>query len=288
MTKYIGIVGTSDLCVSLSERAATKGAEVLLYDVNDTVLRRATERIHSALKIKSREGILAPDEVSKIIARVHPRTNISDLRTAELVIESTIEDLKTKANLFTHLSMNAKQGAVLATTTASFSIASIAYSTDRPDRVIGLHFPLMVDPNAMAEMVTIDPTSLQTIEKVQEILGFLNISSIRVNDVPGFLANRISQAFYGESLQIIKEGTVTPEQLDTIARQVGGFRLGPFEYLDRIGLDAALNSNLTLFERTFHEPRFRPDVRLSQMVESGLHGKKSGERFHAYVKVKKI
>ncbi len=288
MTKYIGIVGTSDLSVSLSERAATKGAEVLLYDVNDTVLRRATERIHSALKLKSREGILAPEEVSKIAARLHPRTNISDLRTAELVIESTIEDLKTKANLFTHLSMNAKQGAVLATTTTSLSIASIAYSTDRPDRVIGLHFPLMIDPNVMAEIVTIEPTSPQTFQKVQEILRFLNISSIRVNDVPGFLANRISQAFYGESLQMLREGIATSEQLDTIARQVGGFGLGPLEYLDQIGLSEALNSNLTLFEKTFHEPRFRPDVKLSQMVESGLLGKKSGEGFYTYAKVKKI
>lgn len=214
--------------------------------------------------------------------RIRPRTSITDLANCDIIIESVIEDVRVKQDLFKHLDANVRKPGILASTTSSLSITFIAAQTQSPERVIGLHFFHPVDRMVLVEIVKGYKTNSETLDRAIMFAKVLGKTCIVVKDTPGFIVSRVSHHFFNEALLLLGENVATAQQIDQIAKSIGGFTEGPFESLDRMGIDTFLATAESMYNRSYGEPRLRPHPILKQMVESGLLGKKSGKGFFSY------
>jgi 3-hydroxybutyryl-CoA dehydrogenase len=280
--KTLGIVGAGTMGSGIARLAALAKIDVLLYDINETILRRSLEIIKSSFRRAINAGTLTPEDSLAVTDRLRTRTGISDLAHCDIIIEAASEDLRVKKDLFKHLDADTRNTAILASATSSLSITSIAAQTKNPERVAGVHFFHPVDATALVEIVQGHKTSAATLDQVKEFVKLLGKTSIIVKDTPGFIAGRVSHHFYGEALQLLEERVATADQIDRIVKSVGGFTEGPFEALDRMGVDEFHTVSESLYNQSFHEPRFRPHALVKRMVESGLLGKKSGKGFFNY------
>jgi 3-hydroxybutyryl-CoA dehydrogenase len=287
MVKHLGIVGAGTMGAGIAQLAALAGIDVALYDINDTVLRQALERLKRSLNKAVEKGELSAEQSTDAFTRIHPRTRLADLSHSEIVVEAVIEDLRIKKDLFKHLEAGTKPTAILASNTSSLSISAIASATRHPEKVVGLHFLHPVEHVRIVEVVQSPQTSPETVLRCCEFLGQLGKTPVTVLDSPGFLINRMMQLFYGEALRILGEHVADAEQIDRIMKAEGGFAGGPFESMDAIGLDAELSTTQELFNASSGDPRYKPHPVLKRMVESGMLGKKSGRGFFPYEESKK-
>jgi 3-hydroxybutyryl-CoA dehydrogenase len=282
MFKQIGIVGTGTIGTGIAQLAVLSKIDVQLYDVNDTLLRRSTVRINANLRKMVSLGKLTPEEVQASMERIRTRTSMPDLGHCDFIIESVIEDIRVKKDIFKHLDANTKSTAILASTTSSLSITSIGANTRNPERVAGVHFFYPIDTSSLVEVVKGFKTNNETAERIVAFVNLIGKTPIVVKDTPGFIANRVSQPLYSESLRLHGENVANAEQIDRIVKIIGGFPAGPFESMDQMGIDATLAEMQSLFEQSYGEPRLRPHPILKQMVESGWLGKKTNRGFFSY------
>jgi 3-hydroxybutyryl-CoA dehydrogenase len=282
MIKHLGIVGAGTMGTGIAHLAAISKISISIYDVNETILRRSIEQIRANIRKAVNLGSLPPEELPVIMERIRTRTSISDLAHCDFIIESVIEDIRVKKDLFKHLDGNTRSSAVLASTTASLSITSISSLTRNPERIIGTHFFNAVDKTNLVEVVKGHKTNDETIESAKSLIALLGKIPIIVKDTPGFIASRVSHPFYGEALRLLGENVADAGQIDKIVRTLGGFQNGPFESMDIMGIDAAQQINQSLYEQSNGESRFRPHPILKQMIESGLLGKKAKNGFFSY------
>ena len=282
MFKQLGIVGTGALGTGIAQLAVLSKIDVQLFDVNDTLLRRSTVRINANLRKMVNLGNLTTEELQAAMERIRTRTSLPDLGNCEFIIESVIEDIRVKKDIFKHLDASTKSTAILASTTSSLSITSIGAYTRNPERIAGVHFFHPIETSALVEVVKGYNTNNETIEKIIAFVTLLGKIPIVVKDTPGFIANRVSQPLFGEALRLLGENVANAEQIDRIVKKIGGFLTGPFELMDQMGIDAMLAEAQSLFEQSFCEPRLRPHTILRQMVDSGWLGKKTGKGFFRY------
>jgi 3-hydroxybutyryl-CoA dehydrogenase len=286
MFKHLGIVGAGTMGTGIAQLAALSKIDVQLYDVNETILRRSLERIKADLRKMVNLGKLAQEEFTGTMDRIRTRTSLPDLGNCDCIIESVIEDIRVKKDLFKHLDANTKSSAILASTTSSLSLTSIAALTRNPERVIGLHFFHPVNTTVIVEVVKGYKTNSETLEQAITLIKLLGKDPIVVKDTPGFIASRISLPMFSEALRLLGENVAYAEQIDNIVKKVGGFSTGLFETLDQMGIDSALAEIESLYDQSYGEPRLRPHPILKQMVESGLLGKKSAKGFFNYEEMK--
>jgi 3-hydroxybutyryl-CoA dehydrogenase len=282
MFKHLGIVGAGLMGRGIARLAALSKIDVSLYDVNETILRRSLELIKADLRKLASISKLTQDELTSTMERLRTRTSLPDLGHCDCIIESVIEDIRVKKDLFKHLDANTKSTAVLASTTSSLSITSIATYARNPERIIGTHFFNPVETSELVEVVKGYKTNNETIEQSIALIKTLGKIPIVVKDIPGFIVERISQPFYNEALRIFGENIADAGQIDRIIKDIGGFSNGPFETMDDIGIDTWLTVAQSLYDQSFGESRLRPHHILKQMVESGLLGKKTGKGFFNY------
>ena len=287
MVKHLGIVGAGTMGAGLAQLAAIAGVDVALYDINDTLLRQALERLKRNLIKAVEKGELSAQQSTEAFTRVHPRTRLADLSHSEIVVEAVIEDLRIKKDLFKHLEAGTKPTTILASNTSSLSITAIASATHRQDKIVGLHFLYPVETVKIVEIVRTDQTAPETLERCQEFLNQLVKTPVIVADSPGFIINRIVHPFRGEALEILGEHIADAEQIDRIMKAEGGFSQGPFETLDIMGLDTSLDTTNALFQSMSCDTRFRAHPIQKRMVNSGQLGQKSGRGFYTYEKEKK-
>jgi 3-hydroxybutyryl-CoA dehydrogenase len=287
MVRHLGIVGAGTMGAGIAQLAALAEIEVALYDINDTVLRQALERLKRSLNKAVEKGEVSAAQSTGAFSRIHPRTRIADLSHSDFIIESVIEDLRIKKDLFKHLEAGTKPTTILATNTSFLSVSAIASATHRADKVVGLHFLFPVEAVKIVEIVRTELASQETIQRCLEFLSQLGKTAITVADVPGFIINRVVHPFYGEALRVLGEHVADAEQIDRIMKTVGGFASGPFESMDGLGLDSSLDTTKALFDASYGDSRFRPHPVQRRMVESGLLGKKSGRGFFTYEQEKK-
>lgn len=282
MALSIGIVGAETMGAGIAYIAALNKCTVALYDINEEVIRRGVERINFEMKRSVDKNKISDDDMKQALSRIKKRTNINDLDTCDIIIETALEDIKVKKDLFKKLDQIAHHTAILATTTSLFSVTAIASVAKKPERIVGMHFFNPVHQVKLVEIVRATLTTDETIKRAAEIARQLGQKTVQVNDTPGFVVNRIQRLFYGEALTLAEEGVAGIQEIDRIIKLSGGFKTGPFEQIDAAGIDTDLLLSESIYEQSYAEPRFRPSVLQKRMAEAGLYGKKSKKGFYHY------
>ncbi len=269
----IAVIGAGTMGSGIALAALLADFKVALYDVDPAVLERARLYIETGLARKQRS-----------INRkyLHLTHSLEELGKPGLILEAIPEDLSLKQDLFRQLDRLYPEPVFIATNTSSLPVTAIASATQSPQRVGGMHFfnPAPVMP--LVEVVRGAFTSEGTIHSLSAAARRMGKTPIVARDTPGFIVNRVARPFYGEALRIYGEGAASPEQIDRLAREGAGFRMGPFQLMDLIGLDVNLAATRSVWEQSFYEPRFRPHLIQAQMVQAGRLGRKTGRGFYTY------
>jgi 3-hydroxybutyryl-CoA dehydrogenase len=274
MSAVVGVVGAGTMGTGIAQLAAQAGARTLLFDVDRAAVARGLERLDGLVA----RGTLDAD----VRARVEAVDGLAALAPCEVVIEAVAERLEVKRALFAELEGIVAAEAVLATNTSSLSVTAIAGGLGHPERVVGLHFfnppPLM----RLVELVAGEASAPGALERAARLGTAMGRHVIRAADTAGFLVNRCNRPFALEAMRLVQERLATPEQIDRICRMAGGFRMGPFELMDLIGLDVGLEISESFYARSYGEPRWRPSPLAARLVAAGRLGRKTGRGWYAY------
>jgi 3-hydroxybutyryl-CoA dehydrogenase len=282
----VGVVGAGAMGRGIAQVAAAAGHHVLLSDAITAVVDRARDTIRSGLARDVAKGRLDQPRADALLARIE---NVGAMPAAVgafgqcgVVIEAVAEDLGVKRALFAALEGAVARESILATNTSSLSIAAIAAATTHADRVVGMHFfnpaPLM----ALVEVVPAITTAPEVAERTRALATAWGKTTVVATDTPGFIVNRVARPFYGEALRILEEGLADVATIDWSLREVGGFRMGPFELMDLIGNDVNLAVTTSVFEGFFYDPRYRPSLIQRRLVDAGLLGRKRERGYYDY------
>jgi 3-hydroxybutyryl-CoA dehydrogenase len=260
---------------------AGNGWNVTLIDVVEQQLEKALATIGKNMDRQIKKGKLSEDDKQAALDRITTATSLDGASSAELVIEAASEQADLKFDVFRQLDRIAPAGAILATNTSSISITEIAAHTERPDKVIGMHFMNPVPMMQLVEIIRGLGTSGETTATVMETASGLGKTPVEVNDYPGFVANRILMPMINEAVYCVMEGVATPEDVDTVMKLGMNHPMGPLALADLIGLDVCLFI-LAVMHEGLGDPKYRPCPLLRKMVASGRLGRKSGQGFHDY------
>jgi len=278
----VGVVGAGTMGSGIAQVAALGGYETVIYDVSPELAEGGAAALRQALDKGASRGRWSADEAKAASARVETTAELDGLAGCELVIEAAPERVELKRDLFTKLAELLGPAAVLASNTSSLRVADIAAGVPQPERVVGMHF---FNPPALMKLVEIvatevsSETALAAATEVGERMGRV---PIRAKDSPGFVANRLARPYSLESLRMLGDEVADAATIDRIVRLGGGFRMGPFELLDLIGLDVNLEIARSFFAQGGEVERWRPSPIQEKLVAEGRLGRKSGRGYHDY------
>lgn len=278
----IAIIGSGTMGSGIAQVAATAGCEVKIYDTSNSALEKSKSSLEATLaKLVEKEKIDAKEK-NRIENNISFAHSLSELSHSDLVIEAIIESLEIKRKLFSDLETYVSPETILASNTSSLSIASIAASCQKPERVIGIHF---FNPAPLMQLVEVIPaiqTSQEVLKQtVQTITDWKKVVAV-AKDTPGFIVNRVARPFYSEALRIYEEGKADFATIDWAMKTIGGFRMGPFELMDFIGNDVNYTVTETVFTAFYFDPRYKPSFTQKRLVEAGFLGRKSDRGFYNY------
>lgn len=278
----VAIIGSGTMGSGIAQVAATAGCTVKLYDTNQTALDKSKSSLAATLsKLVEKEKINEAEKI-RILGNISYVSTLEDLNDSDLVIEAIIENLEIKRKLFSDLESLVSAETILASNTSSLSIASIAASCQKPERVIGIHF---FNPAPLMQLVEVIPavqTSEEVLKKsIQTITDWKKTVAV-AKDTPGFIVNRVARPFYSESLRIYEEGVADFATIDWSLKTIGAFRMGPFELMDFIGNDVNYTVTETVFTSFYFDPKFKPSFTQKRLSEAGFFGRKSGRGFYDY------
>ena len=278
----VGLVGAGTMGRGIAQVCAQAGLQVKLFDAMPDVAQKSKESIGKALAKLIEKGKLKDGEQQAVLDRIQPCQTIEDLFETDLVIEAAIENLDVKRELFKILDAGCPQTTILTSNTSAIPISSIGALTTHRERIAGLHF---MNPVPLMKLVEVIQTPVTDNEVVETLLAFsraIGKTPIHVNDGPGFLVGNCARAFYTEALRLLKECIASPAVIDRIIREAGGYRMGPFEVIDLVGLDVNYPASRALFEDSFFEPRYQLTSGYKLLVEAGFLGRKAGMGFYRY------
>ena len=281
----VGVVGAGAMGSGIAQVALRHGHPVVLADVEKTAAMKAKENIEGAFARDVEKGRLT----SEVAASARERLSIASLplglgefAPCELVVEAIVEGLDSKQSLFQALEGVVSPECVLATNTSSLSVTSIASACENPGRVVGMHFfnPAPVMP--LVEIIPGAQTSVAILRAARGIADGWGKVTVLAADSPGFIVNRVARPYYGESLRILEEGIAEAPTIDWALRELGGFRMGPFQLMDFIGNDVNYAVTESVWRATYFDARYKPSITQRRLVEAGWLGRKVGRGFYDY------
>ena len=273
--EHVLVVGAGQMGGGIAQVVAASGRRVSLHDSQPGAVARGIETMRKSLTKLAEKG--GPD-ADEVLARV---SAVEELVPADLMVEAVVEDAEVKEQIFRRADAVLPPDAVLASNTSSIAIGSLAAVTERPDKVIGMHFFNPVPVLALVEIIRARATSDETAGAITELARDLGKTPAVANDVPGFVSNRILMPFINEAAWALQEGVAEAEAIDTIARLGFAHPLGPLALADLIGLDTCV-AIMEVLHTGLGDPKYAPCPLLRQYVQAGRLGRKSGRGFYEY------
>jgi 3-hydroxybutyryl-CoA dehydrogenase len=277
----VGVVGLGTMGAGIAQVCVQAGLEVMGREVGEELGERARERIDYYLGRGVEKGRLSAEEKEAALARLRATTDLADLAGCELVVEAIVEELDAKRELFRELEGVVAPDAVLATNTSALSVTEIAGGTERPERIVGLHFfnPAPVLP--LVEVVRAERSAEDAVETAFAFAERVGKVPIRCDDTPGFVVNRILIPLLNDCVRVLDEAGVTPEDLDKAMTNGVNWPIGPCALIDLIGVDVHVHASEAL-HAALGEERMAAPQRLVRMRDEGLLGRKTGRGFFVY------
>ncbi|MDP6293046.1 MAG: 3-hydroxybutyryl-CoA dehydrogenase [Candidatus Thalassarchaeaceae archaeon] len=279
--EHIAIIGAGQMGNGIAQVSSCAGYRVTMIDIKEEFLEKGMNTINNSLNKLVSKGKMSEIEAESAISRISTSTDKSSASNADLVVEAIPEVLSYKTSLFAELDSLCKPEAILATNTSSISIDSIAASTNRPERVIGMHFMNPVPIMKLVEIINGSDTSVEVNNAVVNAAEKMGKTALSCNDSPGFVSNRILCPMINEAILALEEGVAEPEAIDGIMKLGMNHPIGPLALSDLIGNDTVLHIMNVLHEG-FGDDKYAPSKLLVKMVGEGKLGRKSGEGFYKY------
>ncbi len=276
----VAVLGAGAMGAGIAQVAAQAGHRVMLYDARTGAADDATRRLAATFEQLAAKGRMSADDARSAASRIEAVHTPAACVSAKLVVEAIVEDLDVKRELLRALEGIVSSDAILASNTSSLSITALAAGLRHPGRVAGLHFfnpaPLMPLVEVVRGLAT-DPAVADALFATAAAWGK---TPVHATSTPGFIVNRCARPFYGEALRLLAERSAEPATIDAVMREAGGFRMGPFELMDLIGHDVNYAVTRSVWEATFHDPRYAPSDLQRELVAAGRLGRKSGRGFY--------
>ena len=279
--RRVSVVGLGTMGAGIAQVAAQSGFETVGHEVSEELCERARGTIEHYLGRAVEKGRMTADERDAALARLTFTTDLGDLAGCDLVIEAIVEELEPKRETFAALDGIVAPEAVLATNTSALPVGKIAEATNRPERVVGMHFfnPAPVLP--LVEIVRAERSSDEAVDAAYEWAERAGKQPVRCNDTPGFIVNRVLIPLLNDCVRVLDEAGVTPEDLDTALTNGAGWPMGPCALVDLVGIDIHIHASDALHE-ALGEDRMAPPERLREMAAAGHLGRKTGQGFFEY------
>ncbi len=278
----VGIIGSGAMGSGIAQVAAFAGHEVHVYDANPIAAQVAAENLKKSLEKLVEKSKCTKEKMTEVLSNIYFQSSIDKLSESGIIIEAIVENIDVKKEVFEALESIVSDDCILATNTSSLSISSIASACKKSNRFIGIHF---FNPAPLMPLVEIIP-ALQTSEDIINtsisLIKSWNKTTVICKDTPGFIVNRVARSFYGEAIRIHEEGIANIATIDWAMKEIGGFKMGPFELMDFIGHDVNYKVTEIVWEQFFFDPRFKPSLTQKRLYEAKRFGRKSGIGFYDY------
>jgi 3-hydroxybutyryl-CoA dehydrogenase len=276
----VGIVGAGTMGQGIAQVCALSGFQVFLYDIKEEFITKGIGLIEKNLQIGIEKKKITEEQKQACLKKINPCLELSSLK-ADLIIEAALENLEIKRNIFLQLEEVNSDECILATNTSSIPVTQIASVLKRPERFVGLHFFNPATIMKLVEIISGASTAPEIAGMLKQFSEKLGKISVVAKDSPGFIVNRVARQFYVEALKIVEENVTDLKTVDSLLK-ANGFKMGPFELMDLIGVDTNFSVTSSMYQSFHYEPRFRPNRIQQQKVDAGHHGKKSGKGFYDY------
>ena len=284
--KNISVMGCGTMGNGIGQTFAQFDYNVILYDISQDNLEKAKLTIDRNLDRMVKKEVISKEKKSDTLNKIITTTDFNLIRNSDLVIEAISENIELKKSIFSKLDLECDSNTILASNTSSISITELADSTNRKDKVIGMHFMNPVPIMKLVEIINSKYTSKSTTEKIVNLSNQLNKIPLTVNDFPGFISNRILMPMINEAIEALNDGVSEVKNIDGIMKLGMGHPMGPLQLADLIGLDVC-KSILEVMHKGLNKEKYMPNPLLYDMVKKGSLGVKSGEGFYDYSESKK-
>ncbi len=278
--KKIVIVGAGTMGSGIAQMSALAGYETVLFDIQASAIKKAEESIEKNLDGGIKRNKLSEEDKIACLSRISFTDSFEDLK-GDVIIEAIVEKLTVKKDLFQRLELLNDPKTIFATNTSSIPVTRIAAELNNPERMVGMHFFNPAHIMKLVEVISGVATSPAIAEATKALAEKMGKKAVMAKDSPGFIVNRVARHFYVESLKVLEENVSDTEGIDQLLKATG-FRMGPFELLDLIGVDVNYSVTCSMFESFHQEARFRPNRIQQQLVDAGHFGRKSGKGFYDY------
>lgn len=282
MIKRVAVIGSGAMGTGIGQVAASNGCDVVFFDAIPEMLAHSRQSFSFTMESLIVKNKITQDVADAILARCIWTDRLSDIAGADLVVEAIVEDIQIKKSMLRDIASHIGESCIVTSNTSSLSITALASVLRYPNRFAGLHF---FNPAPVMKLVEVIPalqTDVEVVGTLRSLMEQWSKVAVTARDTPGFIVNRVARPYYGEALRIFDEGLAGCREIDEAMKEVGGFRMGPFELMDFIGHDVNYKVTESVYNAMFQDPRYKPSLTQRSLLDAGWLGRKSGKGFYNY------